>query len=246
MRPGVVNETWLKDSIINNEIIEDKQYSIFRKDRSPISHPIDPLNPSKYRRNGGGVLIAVRSDINTTAKEIKLINGSEMLAIELTLHDKTKLIFCTCYRVGTQGISNHNIINESLKSLFIRRGCSKVFVIGDFNLSSVSWPLDDNFSMNNRLKQHFIDTFSDLGLAQCITHSTHIKGNTLDLLLTNSVSHVQNINVLEHNSICRSDHFPIKFELNSKVKRKKATKRKCYNFKHANWDALNFELFHTQ
>ena len=56
---------------------------------------------------------------------------------------------------------------------------------------------------------------------------------------------LQNIDVLEHDVVCKSDHFPIKFKININIRRKRATKRKCYNFKRANWDALNADLCHT-
>ncbi len=65
----------------------------------------------------------------------------------------------------------------------------------------------------------------------------------LDLLLT---SHSQLIDKLEihanSNYIVHSDHFPITFEVTTKVKHAKSTKRKCYNFKRANWEALNNDL----
>ena len=53
----LLNETWLKPSINSNEIIPGKSYKIFRKDRSPLSHPPDPNTPGKFKLNGGGVLI---------------------------------------------------------------------------------------------------------------------------------------------------------------------------------------------
>jgi hypothetical protein len=64
-KPDIVllNETWLKKSIKDHEIIEDKVYKIFRTDRSILSHPPDRANSKKFRKNGGGVLIAVRDDI---------------------------------------------------------------------------------------------------------------------------------------------------------------------------------------
>ena len=49
----ILNETWLKPSIIDNEIISISLYKVFRCDRSTSTHPIDPDNPKKYRRNGG-------------------------------------------------------------------------------------------------------------------------------------------------------------------------------------------------
>ena len=249
-KPDVVllNETWLKKSIKDHEVIHSSNYNIFRCDRSAATHPPDPSDPSRYRRNGGGVMIAVRSDINGSSKKIKLNDGAEMAAVELTLDDKSKLIFCTCYRVGTLGLANHNIIEENLRSLFLnyKKKSPKIFVVGDFNLRSVHWPLDDNVLITNPTEKCHVDTFSELGLVQCINETTHIKGRTLDLLLTShvNVQCLQNIDVLEHDVVCKSDHFPIKFEININIRRKRATKRKCYNFKRANWDALNADLCH--
>ena len=61
----VLNETWLKKSIHDNEILPPN-YKIFRLDRSLSNHPWDPTQPKKYRKNGGGVLIAHRSDLEHT------------------------------------------------------------------------------------------------------------------------------------------------------------------------------------
>ena len=74
---------------------------------------------------------------------------------------------------------------------------------------------------------------------------THCKGKTLDLLLTNSVSNINDLLVGERDSVCKSDHFPINFKINIKVDRKKPAKRVCYNYKNVNWERLNHELQHT-
>ena len=42
----------LKPSIEDNEIIPSNLYKIFCCDRSATSHPIDPDDPKRYRRNG--------------------------------------------------------------------------------------------------------------------------------------------------------------------------------------------------
>ena len=63
-KPDIIalNETWLKKSIKDNEIFPDSQYEVFRNDRTRKTHPQDPNNPLKFRENGGGVLLAIRSD----------------------------------------------------------------------------------------------------------------------------------------------------------------------------------------
>ena len=240
----ILNETWLKKSVKNNEVIENSVYQVFRKDRSILSHPLDPNNPRKFKKNGGGVLIAIRSDIEAIVKRINLRNGAEIVAIEVTL-DGTKFIFCTCYRVGTLGAVNHSSIVNSITPFFKSKRPKKIFIIGDFNLSNIPWPIDSSIPISSSTEKMFVDTFRDLGLTQCVSEPTHTKGKTLDILLTNSEQLVTNLSVKDHNSICKSDHFAIAFDVKTKVKRKKSIKRKIYNFKKANWEALNNDICHT-
>ena len=51
-RPDVImlNETWLKKSVNDHEIIliKDKNFIIFRNDRTQASHPSGPNNPNKF------------------------------------------------------------------------------------------------------------------------------------------------------------------------------------------------------
>ena len=239
---AILNETWFKNTIADSEFLHPDRYKIFRTDRSKETHPPDPSNPTRFRRNGGGVMIAVRSDLQLSSKEIRLQGGAEILAVEFRTPSGIKFIICTCYRVGTLGFANHEKILGSLKSLFKRRGLSKLFILGDFNLTGVSW---STLSGSCPIEQSFVESFIDLGLQQCVLPPTHCKGKTLDLLLTNSVSNINDLLVGERDSVCKSDHFPINFKINIRVNRKKPAKRVCYNYKNVNWERLNHELQHT-
>ena len=44
----ILNETWLKPSILNSEILPANKYTSFRLDRSEHSHPVDQSNPLKF------------------------------------------------------------------------------------------------------------------------------------------------------------------------------------------------------
>ena len=239
---AILNETWFKNTITDSEFLHPDRYKIFRTDRSKETHPPDPSNPTRFRRNGGGVMIAVRSDLQLSSKEIRLQGGAEILAVEFRTPTGIKFIICACYRVGTLGFANHEKILGSLKSLFQRRGLSKLFILGDFNLTGVSW---STLTGSCPIEQSFVESFIDLGLQQCVLPPTHCKGKTLDLLLTNSVSNINDLLVGERDSVCKSDHFPINFKINIKVNRKKPAKRVCYNYKNVNWERLNHELQHT-
>ena len=112
----ILNETWFKPTILSSEIFP-KQYNVFRLDRSPQSHPIDPLNPKRFRKNGGGVLIAVNNDLSLQSKIIPIKCAAELLAVELIFPDSTKIILTTCYRVGTLGTFNSNELLQTLNKL---------------------------------------------------------------------------------------------------------------------------------
>lgn len=72
-----------------------------------------------------------------------------------------------------------------------------------------------------------------------ISESTHEDGNTLDLLLCNCPEIISAVNVLPKNTVCDSDHFGIKFKVKLFCKRLKRQKRKIYNFKKADFKAIN-------
>ena len=67
----ILNETWLKSSIQDSEIFPNNSYKVFRRDRSLKSHPFDVNKPKKYRLGGGGVAIAVRSDLDVDSSLLK-------------------------------------------------------------------------------------------------------------------------------------------------------------------------------
>ena len=78
-RPDVImlNETWLKKSVNDHEIIKDKNFSIFRNDRTQASHPSDPNNPKKFKKIEGGVLIAIMSDTQADIKHLSVRKGAK-------------------------------------------------------------------------------------------------------------------------------------------------------------------------
>ena len=90
----ILNETWLTNDTLNNKIFPNNAYKTFRVDRSILTHPPDPIHPNKFRRNGGGgVLIALRSDLDIRSKKIKINRKAELLALELMFGSGKKLAF---------------------------------------------------------------------------------------------------------------------------------------------------------
>ena len=223
----------------NNEIFPDSQYEIFRNDRSRRTHPQDPDNPNKFREHGGGVLLAVRSDLDVITKRLSVSLGLEMLAIKITFPNKESIVICTCYRVGTLGQPHHDTLIGYLRSITSKRNPPKIYLIGDLNLPQADW---SSSSSNIPLEQSFIDSLNSLSLSQLINRPTHKSGNTLDILLSNSETSVNDVKVLDPHSLCKSDHFPVSFSIKTSFSRKKTPKRSVYNFKKANWAQINRDL----
>ena len=235
----IYNETWLKPSIADSEIIATDKYKVFRLDRCNYTHPI--------KDNGGGVLIGIKHNLDIQSKVIPVKCRAEILSIELSDKNGRKSIISTLYRVGnwpvgTSANDNHNRVDQYLRTLRRRRNVQELIIIGDVNLPNVNWELGTSRTSTEQL---FIDTYNDLSLNQLITGPTHIKGNTLDLILTDKPDHIHSINCDSFNERYGSDHFPIRLKLKHNVRRKMSSKRTIYNFKRADWDGLNSEFFRT-
>ena len=78
-----------KKSISDNEILPTRQYKLFKVDRTEESHPPDPDNPNKFKRNGGGVLIAIRTDLDVISQKLKIKAAAELLAVQVKLSNGT-------------------------------------------------------------------------------------------------------------------------------------------------------------
>ena len=236
----ILNETWLKKNILNSEIFH-KVYKVSRIDRTGKTHPWDPNRPKKFRKSGGGVLIAHRTDISCESTQVGLIKvQAELLSINFRLPTGKKFCISTFYRVGTLGTENFELVEKYFKTLACKRKLDKHVLVGDLNLSDVSWP---DATTTVQLQQKFLNLFLvDLGHSQLISEPTHISGNTLDLLFTNIPNLINDVTVLGHNEVCKSDHFGIQFNIKMDVKTKKTIKRKIYNYSKAKWKDLNYDI----
>ena len=147
----VLNETWLKKSILSSEIFPNNSYKVFRRDRSIKSHPPDLNSPNKFKRNGGGVLIAIRSDLNVESCKYKLSGGggtakAEIISVILKPKTGKNICITTLYRVGTLGAANIDEVTRHLRTLIKSKPNANHVFVGDFNLSKTIWP---SGSINN-------------------------------------------------------------------------------------------------
>ena len=121
-----VTETWLKPDICDSEILPENQYTIYRRDR------VDG-------RRGGGVLLAVKSNVLSFRRcEIEPLR-TEILVCELLPSNSKKLTICVCYR--PLDFSNFNTALESLLVNLYKDGNdrSRLYLLGDFNYRNINW-----------------------------------------------------------------------------------------------------------
>ena len=158
----MLNETWLKPSINSTEILPGNSYKVFRIDRSLETHPPDLEDPKKFKKSGGGVLIAVKNSLKLHPKLITSTAKAEIISIELTLPNKKRLTVSTLYRVGTLGNFNAKEVATHFTKIFNSKKYKCNFIVGDMNLDTVNWLSN---STSNRVHTSFINLFDDLGLS---------------------------------------------------------------------------------
>ena len=113
----ILNETWLKPNILDSEVLPSSIYKVFREDRTEKTHPWDPSQPKKYRKSGGGVLIAHRKDIDIESTKVGFIKvQAEILSVNMKLASGKKLIYPLFIGLGTWVL----IILKQLKNFFIQ------------------------------------------------------------------------------------------------------------------------------
>ena len=65
-------------TILDSGIFDLEAYKVFRLDRSQKTHPPDPHDPKKFRKYGGGVLIAIKTQLVVQTNYIELKSKSEI------------------------------------------------------------------------------------------------------------------------------------------------------------------------
>ena len=85
--------------------------------------------------------------------------------------------------------------------------------MGDFNFPDINW---SSLTGSEKYSSLFCELIFDLNLCQLVGDPTHVKGNILDLVLTNDFHFVSELTVdYDNKSSLVSDHFPIYFSITS-------------------------------
>ena len=118
----------------------------------------------------------------------------EVVCIKLCLSGDHIISLCSVYVPPNPDITYFNQLIAFLK--FLAANEEILIIVGDFNLPDICWT---SLSGCSPLSNLFCDFVFDTNLAQLINSPTHVKGNTLDILLTNSehiISHISCVKAL--------------------------------------------------
>jgi hypothetical protein len=166
-----ITETWLGTDI-------DKQV---KKDLVPCGYKLKPV-PRPSDQRGGGVAIMHKSGLTVRVVDSTLkacFTHFEHMDCTLSIGDVT-IRLCVIYRPPPSkdnGFKNSVFFNEWCTYLSNLASITKeVIITGDLNFH-----LDD---MNDSDARHFTSTLSEHGLVQHVVGSTHKKGHTLDVVIT--------------------------------------------------------------
>ncbi len=156
---------------------------IFRKDRDS---------------RGGGVFLAVHNSI--PSRLIPSPPSLEVVAVEILLPHP--VVLSVTYIPPGAPVSSISSTIHFLSNLVNQHN---TILLGDFNLPDINW---ENLSSATPSGNMFCEFVFEHTLHQFVDSPTHIKGNTLDLVLCKSLDQVADVSIGSHEPFIglRSDH----------------------------------------
>ncbi len=112
-------------------------------------------------------------------------------------------------------------------------------IMGDFNLPGIDWQLLTSDSKGRPI----LEACAEKGLEQLEYFATHVKGNTLDLVLTDVPDKIRS--VVSAGRLGRSDHEILIIEVDTRRPETQG-QGKSWNWKQANWEAMRRKLSTVQ
>ena len=163
----------------------------------------------------------------------KLVPNSfdvEMVTVDL-FHSKV-LLSCI-YVAPNSSDSYQSAVLSSLISL--TSGDIPVLITGDFNSPDICW---STLSASSPFSRSLCDLVFSQNLKQFVLCSTHIHGNTLDLVLSNTEELIGDLQV--DSSICLdySDHYLISFPIFVTYSRAKPVRHLIFHYSRADLEGL--------
>ena len=211
----LVTETWC-NSEINNAYLNINGYELqpdLRRDRSDTD-----------RGRGGGLLVYKKIGLQILPCDS---------GVDYVQHCKFIVRGITFYLI----YHSPNSTAEELKRLaeLIRQSEKNCVLIGDFNLPTIDWEA----ATARGAAVEVLETFEDMLMTQLVEFSTQVKGNILDLVITNMPERV--LEVREEGRLGKSDHVMIVTEISVRKSAMENT-LPMPDWHRADWAAMRSEM----
>jgi hypothetical protein len=187
IRPDIalISETWCNESTAE-AILNIDGYTFqsdLRMDRTDTANGI-----------GGGLAVYRVNDLNIVACD-QALDFNQYCKFRLD-NDNDSVFFYLMYRPPAGG----NLSKEQISEVF-RNVERNSICIGDFNLPDIDWVSGTAVS---RSSNEVLEAATAAGLTQLVDFPTHIRGNILDLILTNMPERLANVQ--DGGRLGNSDH----------------------------------------
>jgi hypothetical protein len=183
----LITESWC-NATINNAFLSLPGYELQQDLR------LDREDTADGR--GGGLLVYSKQGL----KVLSIDSG-----VDFVQHRKFLVKDLTCYLICRP--PNGSVANMTKLAELIAKAGKHSILIGDFNLPGVDWTTG-HCRANER---QVVETVENKLMAQLVDFPTHIKGNVLDLVITNMPERV--LEVREEGRLGRSNHSTLVVEL---------------------------------
>ena len=173
-----LNETKL-DATIKDGEVHLPGYDVVRKDRE------------RNGRNGGGVCIYVRSNINFKPRADLSPNNLECLTVEISKPRSKPFLVSTWYRPPQSSPDLFSTFERIIDKIDAEN--LELYLMGDLNCNLLSEVVNNNSS-------HLLTIIDIYGLTQLITEPTRVtqySSTLIDLCLTNSPDKVSKSGVID-------------------------------------------------
>ena len=120
----------------------------------------------------------------------------EVISVEVTINN-LNFVICLTYRPPTTYTEQYDTLLLSYLRSF--DDSTDLLIVGDLNLPDVDWNTYSGCTTISNAHAEMIHKLFDLNLMQLIDNPTHVTGNILDVILTNT-DYCQNI--VTHPILC--------------------------------------------
>ena len=145
---------------------------------------------------GGGLLVYSRIGLRILPYDKYCDNNFNQFCAFSMMTDGSPLHFVLIYRPPNSNMTNVNKLCRILTNMD-----KNTIVIGDFNLPNVNW---QELTATEARARTLLEAVVNEDLAQLVNFPTHLKGNTLDLLITNCQEKV--VQIEKAGRLGKSDH----------------------------------------